>query len=165
MRGAKIFSAMAAAIILAAGASGECASANVRVEVNVETGNKPAHVVKRPVDDYASMAEGDYTGLIIDCRGLGLKTAMSPVIENVNGSKIYGHKDLDIDRIIREGMVDYVSDPHNVSRAGTNPLIVRAVALSNFNSNPVVSIADSNKILIENRATKFLHDLRVVFLF
>ena len=90
---------------------------------------------------------------------------MSPVIKNVNGTKIYGHKDLDIDKIIEMGMVDYVDNPENVSRAGTNPLIVKAVSLDNFNSDPVVSIADSNKILIENRVTKFLKALRVVFLF
>ena len=90
---------------------------------------------------------------------------MSPVIQNSNGTKIYGHKNLDIDRVIREGMADYVDDVENVDRAGKNPLVVKAVALENFNSNPVVAIPDSNRILIENHATKFLKDLKVVFLF
>lgn len=120
---------------------------------------------KRSVEDYASAAQGDYTGLIVDCRGLNLQPVMSPVIKNINGTKIYGHKNLDIDRIIREGMADYIDDTVHVERAGNNPLLVKAQSVEDFNSNPVLSIADSNRVLIENHATKFLKDLKVVFLF
>ncbi|MBR0101880.1 MAG: hypothetical protein IJQ01_00100 [Selenomonadaceae bacterium] len=166
MQGARILSAMAAAIILATSASGECASANVHVDVQVDTeSSTPVQPKKRMVSDYAEMAEGIYTGLIVDCRGLGLKTAMSPTIKNINGTKIYGHKNLDVDKIIAMGMVDYVSDSGRVERAGTNPLIIRAVALDNFNRDPVVSLEDSNRILVENYATKFLKALKVVFLY
>ena len=111
------------------------------------------------------MAEGNYTGLIVDCRGLELQPVMSPVIMNSNGTKIYGHKNLDIDRVISEGMADYIDDTEHVDRAGTNPLVVKAVGVQNFNSNPVLAIPDSNRVLIENYATKFLKDLKVVFIF
>ena len=111
------------------------------------------------------MAQGDYTGLIVDCRGLELQPVMSPVIMNSNGTKIYGHKNLDIDKIISMGMADYISDEESVQRAGNNPLVVKAVAVENFNSNPVLTIPDSNRVLIENYATKFLKDMKVVFLF
>lgn len=121
--------------------------------------------VKKSVKDYAALAKGDYTGLIVDCRGLGLQPVMSPVILNTNGTKIFGHKNLDVDKIVAQGMVDYVTDPEQVARAGENPLIVKAVELKDFNANPVLSIADSNRVLIENHATKFLKDLKVVFLF
>ncbi len=124
-----------------------------------------SQTVRRSVEDYASAAQGDYTGLIVDCRGLELQPVMSPVVKNVNGTKIYGHKNLDIDRVIREGMADYINDTANVDRAGVNPLVVKAVSVENFNSNPVLSIPDSNRVLIENHATKFLKDLKVVFLF
>ena len=120
---------------------------------------------RRTVAEYASMARGDYTGLIVDCRGLGLQPVMSAVIKNTNGTKIYGHKNLDIDRIIREGLADYISDEESVGRAGENPLVVRAVAVEDFNSNPVLAIPDSNRVLIENYASKFLKDMKVVFLF
>ena len=155
MQVAKIFSALVAAIILVTSAS---AQANEEQTSDVQ----PA---KKTVKDFAQLAQGIYTGLVVDCRGLGLKTAASPVIKNVNGTKIYGHKDLDIDKIISVGMVDYVNDPEKISRAGSHPLIVKAVALDNFNCNPVVSIEVSNRILIENYATKFLKELSVVFLF
>ena len=170
VQGAKALSMIAAAIIMSASANGECASASVHVEtevdVKVETeSSAPVRLIKKAAAEFAALAQGDYTGLIVDCRGLGLKTAMSPVIKNINGSKIYGHKDLDIDKIIEIGMVDYVNDLENVERAGTNPLVVKAVALDNFNCDPVVSLEDSNRIIVENYATKFLKALKVVFLF
>jgi len=162
----RLFAAFVAAIIIVTGANGECASASVHVDVQVDTeSSTPIQPKKKMVSDYAEMAEGIYTGLIVDCRGLGLKTAMSPVIKNINGTKIYGHKNLDIDKIIEMGMVDYVDNLESVDRAGTNPLIIKAIALENFNSDPVVSLEDSNRILVENYATKFLKTLKVVFLY
>ena len=151
MRVPKILSAVAATTILLSSSA------------TFAEDNPP--MAKKSVEEYATAAQGNYTGLIVDCRGLGLKTAMSPVIQNVNGTKIYGHKNLDFDKIISIGMVDYATTPENSSRAGSNPLVIKAIALDNFNSTPIVSIFDSNRILIENHATKFLKDLKVVFLF
>ena len=121
--------------------------------------------VRRTVSEYATLAKGNYTGLVIDCRGLELQPVMSPVVKNVNGTKIYGHKNLDIDKIIEMGMADYTSNVDSVERAGDNPLVVKAAAVENFNSNPVLQVPDSNRVLIENHATKFLAELKVVFLF
>lgn len=151
MRVPKILSAVAAMTIL------------LSTSTSFAEDNPP--MIKKSVEEYATAAQGNYTGLIVDCRGLGLKTAMSPVIQNVNGTKIYGHKNLDVDKIISIGMVDYATTPEDSSRAGSNPLVIKAIALENFNSTPIVSILDSNKILIENHATKFLKDLKVVFLY
>lgn len=120
---------------------------------------------KRSVKDYADQAQGDFTGLIVDCRGLSLQPVMSPVIFNTNGTKIFGHKNIDPDKVAAQGMVNYAKSLDDASRAGTNPLVVKAVKLENFNSCPVLSLADSNRVLIENYATKFLNDLKVVFLF
>ena len=120
---------------------------------------------KRSVADYADMAQGDYTGLVVDCRGLDLQPVMSALILNINGTKIYGHTYVDPDRIIREGMADYIRDVENAGRAGKNPLVVKAVSVEHFNSDPVLTISDSNRVLIENYVTKFLKELKVVFLF
>ena len=48
-------------------------------------------------------AIGGYTGLIVDCSGLGLKPAMSPVIKNGLGQPIYGYKNLDYDKVVARG--------------------------------------------------------------
>ena len=112
----------------------------------------------------AGRAIGGYTGLIVDCRGLGLKPVMSPVIKNVEGTPIYGYKNLDYDKVISNGMAGYTTDITRAARAGSNPLVVKAVSLDNHNGNPVLSLADANRVLIENGATGFLDNASVVFL-
>lgn len=109
-------------------------------------------------------AIGGYTGLIVDCRGLGLRPVMSPVIKNTDGTPIYGYKNLDYDKVISNGMAGYTTDINRATRAGRNPLIVKAVSLDNNNGNPVLSLADANRVLIENGATGFLDTASVVFL-
>ena len=110
--------------------------------------------------------KGNYTGLIVDCRGLGtLNPVMSPVVKNANGQKIYGHKNLDYDRVIREGMATYAADMSQAVRAGSNPMIVRAIGLDDFNANPVLSNEDADWVLYENSQTHFLDNIAVVFLY
>ena len=107
-------------------------------------------------------AIGGYTGVVIDCRGLGLKPVMSPVIKNDKGISIYGHKNLDYDKVVSEGMANYSTDLNQVSRAGSNPLIIRAISLTDHNANPIISTADANRILIENSVSHFLDNVKVV---
>ena len=111
----------------------------------------------------AGRAIGGYTGLIVDCRGLDLSPVMSPVIKNANGAPIYGYKNLDYDKVVASGMAGYTRDIRNAVRAGSNPLVVQAIGLDNHNSNPILSVADANRVLIENSATGFLNTARVVF--
>ena len=111
----------------------------------------------------SGLAIGGFTGLIVDCRGLGLKPVMSPVIKNAAGTAIYGYKNLDYDGVVKNGMAGYTHDINKAGRAGSNPLVVKAVSLDNHNGNPVLSIADANRVLIENGATGFLNEAKVVF--
>ena len=91
-------------------------------------------------------AIGGFTGLIVDCTGLGLKPVMSPVIKNANGSPIYGYKNLDYDKVVTNGIAGYTYNIQNAVRAGSNPLVVRAIGLDNHNGNPVLSVADANRV-------------------
>ena len=107
-----------------------------------------------------------YTGLVVDCRGLGtINHVMSPVIKNAHGQKIYGHLNLDYDRIIREGMATYATDMGMASRAGSNPLVVKAIRLDDLNATPVLSIEDADLVLYENSQSHFLDNIAVVFLY
>lgn len=110
-------------------------------------------------------AEGVYTGLVVDCRGLGLRQNMSPVIKNTDGEAIYGAKDLDYDKVVIDGMVGYSQDINSVARAGSHPLIVSAVSLEHNNTYPIVSDADAARVLLEDHATGFLKKLNVVFVY
>lgn len=125
-------------------------SAQINVEVNTEVTTE-------------KKSEG-YTGVIIDCRGLELRRAMSPVIQDESGKIIYGDKDLDCDKITEIGMASYSTSMDDVARAGSHPLIVKAIKLNNFNSNPVLSNADAQKVLITNEISGYLKELSVVFL-
>lgn len=107
-------------------------------------------------------AIGGYTGLIVDCSGLGLKPAMSPVIKNGLGQPIYGYKNLDYDKVVASGMAGYTTDLSRAARAGSNPLVVRAIRVDG-GVNPVLSTADADRVLIENGATGFLDKTNVVF--
>ena len=104
-----------------------------------------------------------YTGLIVNCAGLGLSPVMSPVIRNNQGQPIYGYKNLDYDKVIAYGMADYTRDINNQTRAGNNPLVVMAVAVENHNAYPVVTISDADAILIANQGSRFLDNTAVVF--
>ena len=111
-------------------------------------------------------ASVNYTGLVIDCRGLNLNPVMSPVIKNANGQAIYGHQNLDYDKIIVNGMASYAGDAYDQisrDRAGNNPIVVKAARLDDINANPVVSVADADKILSANQSDKFLENCAVVF--
>lgn len=123
----------------------------------------PSHQGSSAAAAPAGQAIGGYTGLIVDCRGLGLKPVMSPVIKNANGEPIYGYKNLDSATVIANGMASYTTDLSKATRAGSNPLVVKAIGLDNHNGNPILSVADANRVLIENGATGFLDRTNVVF--
>lgn len=115
--------------------------------------------------DFSIQKEGIYTGVIIDCRGLGLKPAMSPVIKNANLESIYGYKNLDYDYVVSHGMAGYARDMSKATRAGSKPLIVKAQSMVGQGVNPVLSMKDADKVLLENQATHFLDKTNVVFLY
>lgn len=119
----------------------------------------------QPAPSVSITVTGGYTGVVIDCRGLGVNPVMSPVIEDVSGVKLYGHINLDYDLVIRDGMVSYAHDMAQAQRAGANPLVIRAERMSNHNANPVVSVSDGNRMLLENNSSGFLSRTAVVFLY
>jgi len=140
----------------------------------------------RPTNQFQS--EGNYTGLIIDCGDLDLKPVLSPVIRNADNQAIYSYDNLERGKLIASGMVGYVTNKkiysrlsyaaqiknklmlltstvtgNDLSRAGNNPLIIKATRMSDDNSCPVVSVTDADKILTENQASHFLDNGSVVF--
>lgn len=119
----------------------------------------------RGAAEFNIQKEGIYTGLIVDCRGLGLKPAMSPVIKNEKLESIYGYKNLDYDKVVEKGMAGYAKNMSMTTRAGSKPLIIKAQSLVGLDVNPVLSMQDADKVLLENQATHFLDNTNVVFLY
>lgn len=119
--------------------------------------------VPAPAVPAAAKTTAGYTGLIVDCTGLGLKPVMSPVIRVVEGSPIYGDKDLNYDLVASKGMAGYTTELHSAARAGANPLIVKAVSVLNHSGDPVLSVEDAKRVVDENSKANFLKQLNVVF--
>ncbi|MBQ7705938.1 MAG: LPP20 family lipoprotein [Selenomonadaceae bacterium] len=113
------------------------------------------------------VVDNGYTGLVVDCSGLGLEAVMSPVIQNNNNQPIYGVENLDIDKVIEMGMASYANsadDSISQARAGNHPLVVKAVKVNGIiKGNPVLSVADADKVLIANQSDMFLDECAVVF--
>ena len=134
---------------------------------NVPRVNAPSGPVYSPatpqVQRPAAVTNG-YTGVIIDCRELGLNPAMSPVIKCEDGTPIYGYKNLNYQYVIKHGMAGYAKDMSMATRAGSRPLIIRAIRTENHGVNPVISAADANLMLMENQGAHFLDNTNVVFL-
>lgn len=131
-------------------------------------------------------AQGNYTGLIVDCGDLELNPVLSPEIRNENQT-IYAYDNLERQKVLERGVVGYVENAENVklvnasgknsfahfgnkvfaaendSRVGNNPLVVKVSQLSADGSCPVISTADADKILAENQISHFLDDGAVVF--
>lgn len=118
-------------------------------------------------------ARGDYTGLIVDARGLGLQPAMSPKILTESGDVIYGILKIEGDALAElvneKGIVGYAQKMEAAKtdwRAGSHPLIVKGITLSgHFKADVTISDADGQKILKENEKSQFLQHLRVIFLY
>jgi len=109
---------------------------------------------------------GAFTGLVIDCRGLGIERSMAPNVVDVDGRIIYSSKNITDSNVIRHGIVTYSTDdnPKSLANAGTQPLIIKATALSDFHQNPMISKSDADKVLLAVQQYDFLKTCSVMFI-
>ena len=108
-------------------------------------------------------ATGQYTGLIVDCSGLGLQTAMAPALYTDGKKVVYGLENFSHEQVINRGYVGYSNSASSgVQRVGSNPMVVKAQSVEHF-FNPVISKDDAAKILAENQMNGFLSTGNVVF--
>ena len=107
---------------------------------------------------------GTYTGLVIDCRGLGAEPGFALAIADNNHRIIYSYKNLDYDAVIANGAFKITdsTNKEDYARAGKNPIVLRAVGKDMYNA--LISPADADRILAENKRSGFLNQGNVVFL-
>lgn len=80
-----------------------------------------------PLPSEEKTTEGNYTGLIIDCGDMDLNPVLLPVIRNTDNLSIYSYDNLDYDKLVSGGMVDYAKD----DKSPTN-LISKTPALLSY---------------------------------
>ena len=120
-----------------------------------------------PKPKFTNLASGmtgeNYTGLIIDCRGKNLSTAIIPSIKSADGTEIYAYKNVTRQLATERGMVSYVDTIEEANeRVGSKPLTIKAVYVSG-DCDAVVNDEDASRILIANQSSKFLNNCNVVF--
>ncbi len=107
----------------------------------------------------------DYTGLVIDARGLGVEPMILPSIFDENGLEIYGRYMVDIRHASRHGIVAYArseEEAMNYRAAGERPYYT--VALKGLKGCPVLADRDVRKIFSGRGTVEQLKKCRVVFI-
>lgn len=112
---------------------------------------------------------GHYTSLVIDATGLRVMRSMSPKILRTDGSEVWGTLKVDEDTLSDYGIAAYVrsrAEAHANRRCGDRPLVVRAIARgpSITKGDIVLSDADVDRLIAEDRQSGFLGDLRVIMI-
>jgi hypothetical protein len=108
-----------------------------------------------------------YTGLIIDAGATDLDPVCNPKILTSKGTReLYGVRSVDIHRLGEQFIAHYtdsVEKARQSSRAGSNPLIVKATGIKGSRKGDVVvSEDDAKKILSADVGTEFLSKCNVV---
>lgn len=113
-------------------------------------------------------SSGVFTGLVIDCKGLGVRPAMAPKIVDEQGNEIYGSKFVSREWAVEIGMVGYDKDLNRArtnDRVTNNPLVVKALQASGPNKTDVV-ISSADAAMIHQAAANqnFLDKCKVMFI-
>jgi hypothetical protein len=116
----------------------------------------------------STVSSGVYTGLIIDCKGLGVRPAMAPKVVDEQGNEVYGSKFVSRDWAVEIGMVGYDKDlmrARQNDRVTNNPLVVKAIQSSGPNKTDVVISANDAAMIHQAAANQnFLDKCKVMFI-
>ncbi|MBD3168057.1 MAG: hypothetical protein GF307_01145 [candidate division Zixibacteria bacterium] len=127
------------------------------------TGSKQAEMES---EDIPSNPGGSYTGMVVDCRGLGVEYALSPRCLDESGEEVYGPDWVDRDTAAEIGIVKYGSDEGTFSnRVGDNPMRVKGLRAAGTNNCDVV-IADADAVVLSSTEENllFMDECKVAFL-
>ncbi|MDH7569896.1 MAG: hypothetical protein QHJ73_09955 [Armatimonadota bacterium] len=112
-------------------------------------------------------AKGPFTGLIVDGRGYGVQTSMSPVLYDANNKEVYAGRLADEEFAIDIGVVGYaptIKAAKALPRVGKNPLILRAVGSPDeFHRCLSLSEEDARRLAEADKASGFLKKCAVVW--
>ncbi len=123
--------------------------------------HKPAPFSKKPAPK-----DEVYTGLVLDCRGLSGRPAMSPKIFDETGAEVYGTLIVKKDYAVQQGISGYARDltaAQSNERVTNNPITVKAMKAQGAGmSEFVIGNDDANKIRAAKENLTFLQKCRVM---
>jgi len=127
----------------------------------------PKTIVTIKTVEQSQKQEEQFTGLIIDCRGIPLSPAMVPMIVGEDGQVVYGTAYVSRDQALEEGVAAYargLAKARDNPRVGPKPLMVKGLrTVKGRSSDIVISNADAGKIKGAGSNISFLHRGRVLF--
>lgn len=126
-----------------------------------------------PSSNYVDTDLNTYTGLLIEARHLKVDPVWAPKIfveGKENGTPIFGGADyaVSFDYLNEVGLAGYLRAAADIqaadngqSRAGSNPLKIKALRTINHNQDFVISQEDTDRLLAANQKFDFLHNSAV----
>lgn len=127
----------------------------------------PKTIVTIKTVEQSPKKEEEFTGLIVDCRGIPLSPALVPMIIGEDGQVVYGTAYVSRDKALEEGVAAYargLAKARDNPRVGPKPLTVRALrTVKGRSSDVVISNADVGKIRGAGSNISFFHRGRVLF--
>lgn len=108
-----------------------------------------------------------YTGLVVDCIGLGIKPAMAPKILDEGGKEIYGSSYVSEEYALSQGIVEYsnsLTAAVTNSRVGTNPIVLKGlIPDGRMQVNVIIKNSNADNLEKINETYTFLRQCRVIF--
>jgi hypothetical protein len=107
-----------------------------------------------------------YSGIVVDARGIGIRSAMIPKIFDEAGKEIYSLASVDIQYAVRQGVSGYTRDleaAQKNQRVAVNPLTVKALKSAGAGKTDIIiSNADYAKIKNAAHSELLLKQCRVL---
>lgn len=107
-----------------------------------------------------------YTGLIIDATGLGGAPALAPKVLDEKGNELYGISYLSRENAVKHGVALYtktIKEAKGHSRAGSNPLVIKAIKVSGSKKvDVVITLKDAAKLKDPTQNMSFLKECKVI---
>ena len=121
-----------------------------------------------PLVPYETGTVPEYSGILIDAKGLEYRPALFPKVVTESGDEVISADFTKPEQLAQTGLVGYFHDRTQTltsDRIGSNPLIVRALSVAGTNScDLVISHADAAKIHGSKANLDLLSRCRVGFL-
>lgn len=142
-------------------------SVDVVVQMPIDE-NLTNALVEKPKKPHKVSTEGtaNWTGLIINARGLGLTPSMAPRVVDEAGKEVYGTEVVSDKGLKQGGIVGYVkADAQAGERVGDKPLVVKGLRLvDKSKTDLVIANGDADKLRDPTQNLSFLADGKVVIL-
>jgi len=128
------------------------------------TGKKPPEGLQLKPKEIVTI---DYTGIVIDCRGLNITPSLFPRILTETFKEVYSINFTDTQYLVERGLVTYIKgDAYDNARIGFNPLRIDALATVGDRPTDVrISSADAQRIHGSKNNLSLLEECRVVIIF